>query len=170
MGWYITFLYTFTGLLLLIAIPGLALYIYQEWITDRWAYLEPNSAVPIYGICVAIWATIFLEKWKQRQNEMKIMWDLYHFKRDNLISNEYHGDHVVDDNTEMITKVDYYPMWKKRLFTDFPLILTALIFIGVNTSINEKLMENVNNGINTEDNHYWNLFKKYISQFSNLTI
>jgi anoctamin-10 len=54
------------------AIPGIVLGIYIM------VKNEPNSKfVPIYIIFLAVWATIFFEFWKRKQNEMAYELDMH---------------------------------------------------------------------------------------------
>ena len=110
----------------------------------------------MFGVAIAIWATYFNEKWKQRQNEMRIQWDLHHFESKVVQNSQYHGDNIVDENTEMIDTRDYFPVWKRRLFaTDFPLMISAVGFIFFNTWVNEKVLDKVSETNNERDNTYY---------------
>ena len=59
-GWYITFLYNLAGNSLIVALPGIAVYIYRKYVATD--YNEPSIYVPIFGCWVAIWSTYVLEK------------------------------------------------------------------------------------------------------------
>jgi hypothetical protein len=59
-------------------------------------YVAPCLWIPIYAIFISIWSTYFLEKWNRRQNEMKVTWDLHHFKEEEQERKDFHGDYIVD--------------------------------------------------------------------------
>jgi len=95
-GWYITFLYNLAGLSAFVAILALILFVYRIYDAKNQA---ASIWVTIYGCFVAIWSTYVLEKWKRRQQEMRITWDLHHFEQQERQRTEYTGDFIVDDNT-----------------------------------------------------------------------
>ena len=76
-GWYITFLISFAGMLLIPGVIGFLIWIYTYYSLEE---KDPTSWIPLFGMIITVWSTVFLEKWKQKQNEMKVAWDLHHFE------------------------------------------------------------------------------------------
>jgi len=62
-GWYITFLISFAGMLLFPGVIGFIIWIYTYYFLKD---IDPTSWIPIFSMIITVWATIFLEKWKQK--------------------------------------------------------------------------------------------------------
>lgn len=46
---------------------------------------------------MALWATLFMEKWKNRTSELRFSWDMHNFKSQEPQRVMYTGKFVVDD-------------------------------------------------------------------------
>jgi len=58
---------------------GIIIYIYQRFNThENFPHTQaPTILIPIFSIFLSLWGTILLEKWKRKENEMKVTWDLH---------------------------------------------------------------------------------------------
>lgn len=85
-----------------------------------------NEISPFFNIVIAIWSTIFIEKWKQRRSELAYFWDMHKVTEKNQIQrNEFTGITVIDKNTLEATKVDFKPEWK-RFGWEVPLVIFGI--------------------------------------------
>ena len=91
--------------------------------------LEAGVTVPIFGLLLSMWGVIFIQRWNQRQNDMRVTWDLHHFESKDHLNLHYHGDNIVDENADKIVTQDYFRTWKRRLFSDGPLIILAMFML-----------------------------------------
>ena len=74
-GFYFAFTVQLIGWLLVPSMAGLALGGYML-ITSN----TGSNLIPIYALMMALWATLFMESWKRRENELKFCWDMHEFK------------------------------------------------------------------------------------------
>ena len=88
MGFYFSFLLFYTAWLLIPAIPGVALTIYNLTAIDVDTYWNIW-----YAIFVSIWSTLMFEYWKRTQNSICHIWDL-----DSFISVEKEREGFRHDN------------------------------------------------------------------------
>ena len=80
------FLTFFTSWLTLPAIPGICLGVYSL-VSES----SDNAVVPIYIIFLAVWATIFFEFWKRKQNEIAFELDMHITKEEKKRLPQYKG-------------------------------------------------------------------------------
>jgi len=55
---------------------------------------------------------------------------LHHFEETKTVRKEYHGDLIVNQNSEEIVLQDFYPTIYRRLVTELPLLVLAIAMIG----------------------------------------
>jgi len=68
-GFYFAWMTHYTAWLLIPAIGGLAITIYQAFLGD-----VETIFLSIYALLVCVWATIFLERWKRKSAELSLKW------------------------------------------------------------------------------------------------
>ena len=88
MGEHVAFFFHFQGFfcrwMLLPALAGLAIFINQVVVGD------PNTVyLPIYGLLVALWATLFTEMWRREQARTAQKWGTVGYKRDEPLRAEF---------------------------------------------------------------------------------
>ena len=89
--------------------------------------------VVVYAFMISLWINYFIAKWTQRQNEMKITWDLHHFKKESVIRRDFHGDYIVDKISEKIVKKDFLAKWIKALIYDLSVVIGMGMILGLFT-------------------------------------
>jgi len=70
---------------------------------------------------------------------MIVAWDLQHFEDTMKMRKEYHGDLIVNQDTEEIMKQDFFPTIYRRLMTELPLLFLAIAMIGGLFTLVKKL-------------------------------
>jgi len=71
---------------------------------------------------LAIWSTYFIEKWKQRKNELAYFWDMHKITKESQIKREeFKGITVIDKNTIEPEKKDFTGSFKKY-WLEIPLV------------------------------------------------
>ena len=75
MAFYYVWLLFYTSWLMIPAIPGIALFVYQMVLIGDQVYhkKEINIDNPyncLYCLVMAVWSTLFIEMWKRRENEI----------------------------------------------------------------------------------------------------
>lgn len=81
MAFYFAWLLFYTSWLMIPAIPGIALFIYQmaklrQQSKDKEEMTLDNPYNCLYCIILAVWMTVFIEMWKRRQSEIAHMWNM----------------------------------------------------------------------------------------------
>ena len=67
-GFYYAWMSFYTAWLLIPAILGLAVTVYQI------ISAVDNIFTSLYSLCVCIWVTIFIERWKRKSSEIALRW------------------------------------------------------------------------------------------------
>jgi hypothetical protein len=68
-GFYYAFMSYYTAWLLIPAIAGAALTVYQVWLQD-----VDTIFTTLYSLLICIWVTIFIERWKRKSAEICLKW------------------------------------------------------------------------------------------------
>eukprot|EP00479_Gromia_sphaerica_P002279 TRINITY_DN12723_c0_g1_i1.p1 TRINITY_DN12723_c0_g1~~TRINITY_DN12723_c0_g1_i1.p1 ORF type:complete len:172 (+),score=14.20 TRINITY_DN12723_c0_g1_i1:69-584(+) len=71
---YFAFLHFYTVALLLLAIPGVALSVYQ------WTKATDSVLVLVFAVYCAFWGTLFLEFWNRKNAAWSSRWDTINFE------------------------------------------------------------------------------------------
>jgi len=66
------------------------------------------DALPFFGIVMAVWATLFLESWKRKQNSYSADWGMVNYETTEGIRAEYLGDKMRDPRSGKMTKIFPY--------------------------------------------------------------
>lgn len=87
-GFYFAFLSYYTSWLIIPAILGLALTIYQR--------VESVDTIftGLYAILVCIWVTVFIERWKRKSAEISLKWGVLQYNQNIVkeVRDEFFGD------------------------------------------------------------------------------
>lgn len=43
-------------------------------------YSISSPVIPFYALLMTLWSTLFMEKWKNRESELRFCWDMHKFK------------------------------------------------------------------------------------------
>ncbi len=78
---------------------------------------------------MAIWSTLFIEKWRNRTWELKFSWDMHAYKENEPHRVMYTGKFILDGIEKNICISDNFTTFKRRLFTDIPIIFLGLCFV-----------------------------------------
>ncbi|CAD8119184.1 unnamed protein product [Paramecium sonneborni] len=125
-AWYIALNVQIIGWLLIPSVFGAALGIYII-ITK-----EVNSSiVPFYALLMTLWSTLFMEKWKNRESELKFCWDMHKFRQTQPQRVMYTGQYIINEATNKIQIYDYFTTFKRRLIAEGPVILIGIAIIVV---------------------------------------
>ncbi|CAK55572.1 unnamed protein product (macronuclear) [Paramecium tetraurelia] len=125
-AWYISFNVQIVGWLIIPALVGSAIQLYQLFADKVHA-----SILPAYALFMSLWATLFMEKWKNRESEFKYIWDMHKFKQQEPQRVMYTGEYVINQCTNKIGIYDYFTTFKRRLIVEFPVILLGISIIVV---------------------------------------
>jgi hypothetical protein len=106
------FLQFYTIWLFFLAIPGTAVAIGQLFTILEHNDITPNILTAqsiIYSILLSIWSTIFIERWKRKTSEIKMVCSidddhLSALKIHRSVRNDFHGNEGVDDVTGYVEK------------------------------------------------------------------
>ncbi|CAD8185858.1 unnamed protein product [Paramecium octaurelia] len=125
-AWYIALNVQIIGWLMIPSLFGAALGIYII-ITE-----EVNSSiVPFYALLMTLWSTLFMEKWKNRESELKFCWDMHKFRQSQPQRVMYTGQYIINEATNKIQIYDYFTTFKRRLIAEGPVILIGIAIIVV---------------------------------------
>ncbi|CAD8206420.1 unnamed protein product [Paramecium octaurelia] len=125
-AWYIALNVQIIGWLMIPSVFGAALGIYII-ITK-----EVNSSiVPFYALLMTLWSTLFMEKWKNRESELKFCWDMHKFRQTQPQRVMYTGQYIINEATNKIQIYDYFTTFKRRLIAEGPVILIGIAIIVV---------------------------------------
>lgn len=136
MAFYFAWLHFYTSWLLIIAVPGLILFIYQMYlIINQYLNDLPYSIdTPynfIYCILMAVWSTVLMEVWKRRQNEISHMWNMNINKNDDSERPQFNADLVPNSTNRSISKVNTVNSYFRKVFGQIPVIVISIsIVIG----------------------------------------
>ncbi|CAD8045785.1 unnamed protein product [Paramecium primaurelia] len=125
-AWYIAFNVQIVGWLIIPALVGSAIQLYQL-IADQ----IHASILPSYALFMSLWATLFMEKWKNRESELKYIWDMHKFKQQEPQRVMYTGLYTVEPCKNKVEVYDSFTTFKRRLIVEFPVILLGFSIILV---------------------------------------
>ncbi|CDW85080.1 anoctamin-like protein [Stylonychia lemnae] len=133
MGFYFAYLLFYTSWLIIPAIPGLALFIYQMiiiggQIKDKKPIDLDNPFNCLYCLVLAIWSTVFLEVWKRKESEIAHIWNMTGYLGADTEMPDYRSDFVIDDKTKSIKKENLASTYVRRMFGEIP---SATLSIGL---------------------------------------
>ncbi|CAD8094475.1 unnamed protein product [Paramecium sonneborni] len=120
-AWYIALNVQIIGWLIIPSLFGAALGIYIIIIQQ-----VNSSIVPFYALLMTLWSTLFMEKWKNRESELKFCWDMHKFKQTEPQRVMYTGQYIINEANHKIQIYDYFTTFKRRLIAEGP-----VIFIGI---------------------------------------
>jgi hypothetical protein len=89
-----------------------------------------SSLIPIYALTMALWATLFLESWKRRENELKFCWDMHEFKTIEPERVTYTGKFTLSGVTGEVIVYDPFKSKLRKVCMDIPILL-----IGIGSAI-----------------------------------
>ena len=137
-AFYYYFYLTYVRALIIPAVGGIALsyYNYTEYrktgIRDTSIDTQWNA---VYGILLAIWSSVFVEEWRNKEKQLVHTWDLEGQKtlimNDETKSYKYNYEYDPDANTKIKTGMQR-PWWVKPvnyLFTAFILAIAIMIML-----------------------------------------
>lgn len=121
MAFYFAWLHFYTSWLLIIAVPGLVLFIYQmSLLINQYQNDLPYSIdTPfnfIYCILMAVWSTVLMEVWKRRQNEISHMWNMNINKNEKDERASFVADFVPNSANRIIRKVNTVNSYLRMIF------------------------------------------------------
>ncbi|CAD8159360.1 unnamed protein product [Paramecium octaurelia] len=125
-AWYIAFNVQIVGWLIIPALVGSAIQLYQL-IADK----MHAAILPSYALFMSLWATLFMEKWKNRESELKYIWDMHKFRQQEPQRVMYTGLYTVEPCTSKIEVYDSFTTFKRRMIAEFPVILLGFSIILV---------------------------------------
>lgn len=130
-GFYFAWLMFYTSWLMIPAIPGIALFVYQMiTIIGQQRNEEPiNMDVPwncLYCIILAVWSTVFIEIWKRREAEIAHNWSMTNYQGDDTEMPDYRSDPIPDSKFGQIIKFSFYNTYMRQLTTEIPIVLISI--------------------------------------------
>ncbi|CAD8098030.1 unnamed protein product [Paramecium sonneborni] len=123
-AWYIALNVQIIGWLIIPSLFGAALGIYIIIIQQ-----VNSSIVPFYALLMTLWSTLFMEKWKNRESELKFCWDMHKFKQTQPQRVMYTGQYIINEANNKIQIYDYFTTFKRRLIAEGPVILIGIAII-----------------------------------------
>jgi hypothetical protein len=145
MGFYFAFLTFYTSWLIIPAIPGVALFIYQMWNLQKQfskgvAIADLSVDTPyncLYSLIMALWSTIVIEVWKRRQNEIAHLWNATDkIKCEDFQMPEFKADPDIQSNENRVKFINTASSHMRRLYTEIPIVILSIgcvvgCFIGI---------------------------------------
>ncbi|CAD8176392.1 unnamed protein product [Paramecium pentaurelia] len=142
-AWYIALNVQIIGWLMIPSLFGAALGIYIIIIQQ-----VNSSIVPFYALLMTLWQTLFMEKWKNRESELKFCWDMHKFKQTQPQRVMYTGQYIINEANHKIQIYDYFTTFKRRLIAEGPVILIGIAIIVLSFyAFNLWLKENSNDPV-----------------------
>jgi branched-subunit amino acid permease len=134
MGFYFAWLIFYTAWLVIPAIFGVPLFIYQMYligmqVKDKEEINLDNPFNCLYCIILAIWSTVFIEMWKRRECEIAHMWNMTGYKGDDNEIADYRADYVIDPKAKLMQKKNLVDTYSRRLFGEIPVVVMAIAII-----------------------------------------
>ena len=113
MGMYYAWLMFYTSWLMVPALPGVALFLYQMYrvnlkrmeniengVENDYSFEIRNALdtplCVIYCIILAIWATVMMEVWKRREHELAHIWNMKGYVGHDSERSDYQFEYVID--------------------------------------------------------------------------
>ena len=138
MAFYYAWLLFYTSWLMIPAIPGIALFIYQMILLIRQyrnnePYSVDNPWNCLYCLVMAVWSTVCVEVWKRRENEIAHMWNMKEQEKseENELSS-FKWDLVIDKEQKCVRKRNLADSYARRLTGELPTVLFGIgIVVGL---------------------------------------
>ncbi len=133
MGFYFAWLMFYTSWLMIPAVPGLALFIYQmtlivyQYKTHDKINLD-NPFNCLYCLILAVWSTVFIEVWKRKESEIGHLWNMSSYQGVDTEMPDYRSDFVIDSKTKSIKKENIANTYLRRVFGEVP---SANVSVGI---------------------------------------
>jgi len=158
-AFYFAFMTFFTGWLLIPALPGLALFIYQMILLKYQSDNDLPMTIDtpwacLYCLVMALWSAALMEAWKRRQNEFAHIWEMSTTERDESIRPEFKADYVISSRTKAVSMINTAKTRTRRFFSEIPITLLSVgavigcfignvIFQRDNTSTNDSIASSI---------------------------
>ena len=123
-GFYFAWLEFYTHWLVLPAIAGGALFVFQVW------YGSVDAPyVPLFSLFMALWSTLFLEFWRRRNAILAHRWGVLNYEEEESTRPQFKGTWVQDPITGEISKM--YSSLKRaaKYAITIPVVLLAVFGI-----------------------------------------
>jgi len=151
MGMYYAWLMFYTSWLLVPAVPGIILFLYQmnrvkeardlysgEEEIDYGLLIRNQLDTPlcvVYCIILALWATIMMEVWKRREYELAHIWNMSGYVGNDSEKTDFKYEYVIDPITKDYKKKSFINTYLRRLLIELPTIIFCMasvvaVFIG----------------------------------------
>ena len=79
---------------------------------------------------MALWSTLFLEKWKRRESELRFCWDMHNFKAREPERVMYTGGFTLNPINSKVIMFDSFTTFKRRLLVELPIIFVGFCIVG----------------------------------------
>jgi anoctamin-10 len=80
---------------------------------------------------MALWSTLFLEKWKRRESELRFCWDMHNYKAREPERVMYTGTFTLNPITKSVMMFDSFTTFKRRLIAELPIILFGFAIVAL---------------------------------------
>eukprot|EP00347_Sterkiella_histriomuscorum_P001432 403372059 len=132
-GFYFAWHMFYTSWLMIPAIPGLALFIYQMvMLVDQNSKNEvqtlDNPYNCLYCLILAVWSTVFYEIWKRKESEIAYLWNMTNYQGADTEMPDYRADYIIDEKQKAIRKENLANSYIRRVFGETP---SATISVGI---------------------------------------
>ena len=103
------------------------------WLSRFVSHTLPALLTPVFGLAIPLWASLLLEGWRTRQQELVSLWAVDELREAEVVRAEFRGERVSTPTGEAL----HYPPWKRALkrWVVLPvlgaqlLLLTAIITV-----------------------------------------
>lgn len=138
MGFYFAWLSFYTSMLLIPAIPGIALFIYQMTLLydhhkkgEKLSIDSPYNC--LYSLVMSVWSTVLIEIWKRRQNEIAHLWNMTEGSTsvNQQERSEFKADIEIDAKNRVAKRVNTVRTTIRRVYGEVPIVsISVSIVIG----------------------------------------
>lgn len=131
MAFFFAFQVFYTSWLIIPALPGIALFIYQMSVIID----QHNNGLPLnvdtpyttlYCLIMAVWSTLLIEVWKRRQNEIAHLWNMKGHKRDDQIRPDFRADLIIDSESRSVKSTNVVHTKTRRIFGEIPIVSISI--------------------------------------------
>ena len=144
LGFYFTFLMFYTSFLMVPAIPGLALAVYQACVQQVDTQLNL-----LYAAFVAVWSTFMFEYWKRTEQTVKHLWNMDAVQQEETERKQFKHEKTVDINSKKIVKMNFIKTRLRKLLVSLPsMIMSVLLVIAV--FVGYRIIYRTTNNINNQ--------------------
>jgi anoctamin-10 len=131
MGFYFAWLSFYTSWLLIPAIPGVFLFIYQMILLgDQYKKGEKLSIDSpyncLYSLIMSIWSTVLMEVWKRRQHEIAHLWSMTGDFGHNKEMPEYRADVDIDSKNRQVKQLNTANSHVRRIYGEIPIVSISI--------------------------------------------